>query len=508
MNGTDLEQANELLRLQVEELRSKLKEVARDRDRLADLLAKLQRHIFGRRSERFADHPSLPFEAEESELPQPPHVEEAPDEETEWVERKKKRKRRANRLPEDLPRERTELEVPEEERRCGCCGKEKQRIGEEVTEELEYRPASFFIREIVRPKLACPDHEEDGITTPQLPPRVIAKGFPGPGLLANVVTAKYRDHLPLHRQHGIYLRHGVDIPETTMVDWVRSAAELLAPVVASMKVGVLASHAIHTDDTSIRVQDRGHKGGSRKGYLWIYVGDQDDVVFDYTTGRTRDGPRAFLGKYKGYLQADGYSGYDELYESGRVVEVGCWSHARRKFVDALPKFPEESGSIVAVIRKLFLVEREAKEFDPDARLALRQQESKPLLDDLQPYLRALQHAPHVLPEGPLGQAVTYGLNQWQALTRILEDGRLALHNNVSERGLRQVVVGRKNWLFAGSDEGARRAATIYSVVVSCTMLQVDPFEYLRDVLLRLAAGEEPEKLTPRTWKAARVARSS
>jgi hypothetical protein len=232
------------------------------------------------------------------------------------------------------------------------------------------------------------------------------------------------------------------------------------------------------------------------------------VVFDYTTGRARDGPRNFLGGYKGYLQADGYSGYDELYESGSIVEVGCWAHARRKFVDALSKFPEEAGSIVAVIRKLFMVEREAQDLDPDGRLALRKKESKPLLDDLEPYLKALRHAPHVLPEGPLGQAITYCLNQWKALNRFLEDGRLELHNNISERGLRQVVVGRKNWLFAGSDEGARRAASIYSVIGSCILLGLDPFEYLRDVLLRLAAGEEPEALTPRAWKAAQSDRPS
>ena len=502
--GNDLAQANELLRLEVEELRDKLKEVARDRDRLADLLAKLKQHVFGRRSERLVDHPQLPFEDEEQEPPQPPHVEEAPDEETEWVQRKK-RKRRGNRLPSDLPRKREVIEPPQEEKTCASCGKEKKQIGEEITEELEYQPASFYIREIVRPKYVCPDHEEEGVATAELPPRPIPRGLPGAGLIAQVLTAKYRDHLPLHRQHGIYLRHGVDICETTMVDWVRGGATVLLPVVEVMRRSVLSSYAIHTDDTTITVQDRNHKGGSRKGYIWVYIGDQGDVVFDYTPGRSRDGPKRFLGDYQGYLQADGYAGYDELYASGRVVEVGCWSHARRKFVDALPNFPAEAGSIVAAIRKLFMVERQAAGLDPDARRVLRQRETKPLLDDLKPYLLGLRDMLQILPEGPLGQAITYSLNQWNALTRFLDDGRLAAHNNDSERALRQVVVGRKNWLFAGSEEGARRAATIYSVIGSCTRLELDPFEYLRDVLVRLPAGEDPETLTPRAWKAARDA---
>ncbi len=501
-DGSELE----LLRHEVAELRDKLRQTERDRDRLADLLAKLRRTLFGRRSERFLDHPMLPFEGDEQEPTKPPHVDEAPDDEEGAAKPKGKRTRRANRLPADLPRERIELTLPESELRCACCGKPKQKIGEVVTEELEYRPGSFFIREIVRPKFACGDHEEGGVATPELPPRVVAKGLPGSGLLAHVLTSKYRDHLPLHRQHGIFLRHGVDIPETSMVDWVSAGARLLVPVVDVMRREVLASFAIHTDDTSLLVQDRHHKGGSRRGFLWIYIGDRSDVVFDFTAGRTRDGPRAFLDGFQGYLHADAYTGYDALYRSG-IVEVGCWSHARRMFVDALSKFPEEAGAVVAVIRRLFMIEREAADFDPGARRALRLQESKPLLDQLGEYLRHLRYAPHVLPEGPLGKAITYCLNQWDALNRFLDDGRLAIHNNVAERGLRQVVVGRKNWLFAGSDEGARRAATIYSVIVSCTMLELDPFEYLRDVLLRLAAGEDPAGLTPRAWKAARLGRN-
>lgn len=266
---------------------------------LQSQLAALKQHLFGRRRERYTDHPELPFPGDEEEVETPSFVEEAPDDEevdTDPRKGKPRRRRGVKRIRQDLPRKREVIELTEAERTapCGCV---MQEIGEEVTEELEYRPASFFIREIVRKKYACRQHEEQGVATPELPNRPIAKGMAGAGLLAQVITAKYKDHLPLHRQHGIYLRQGVDIAESTMVDWVREVASLIQPVVEVMREDILASPIVATDDTPICVQDRSHPKGSRKGFLWAYLGEPGDVAFRYTKGRGRDGPLDFFGDY-------------------------------------------------------------------------------------------------------------------------------------------------------------------------------------------------------------------
>lgn len=498
--GQDLHAENERLRAVNEELASRLRELEKEKAELAQQLEQLKKLVYGRRSERYVDHPGLPFEDEE-EPPKPPHVDEAPDEEHEVV-RRKARKRGIKRLREDLPRDRIVIEIPEDERRC-ACGTVMDPIGEEVTEELEYQPASFFIREIVRKKYACKAHEEQGVVTPDLPARPIAKGMPGPGLIAQVLTAKYKDHLPLHRQHGIYMRHGVDIAESTLCDWVADGARLFQPVVNHLKNSVLDSHVVQTDDTPITVQDRAIDRGSRRGYLWVYLGDDGDAVFDYTQGRSRDGPKRFLGDYRGWLQADAYSGYDAIFRDDSVVEVGCWAHARRRFFKALSTEPEEAGHVLAAIRELYRVERDADRHDLDhaVRRELRQRESGPVLKALHTWLRSLQRS--VLPKSPFGKAISYCLNQWQALNRFLEDGALQLDNNRAERALRQVAVGRKNWLFAGSDAGAKRAATIYSIVVTCWMNKIDPFAYMRDVMPRLAqSSHHVHGLTPRAWRSA------
>ncbi|MCG8467035.1 MAG: IS66 family transposase [Gemmatimonadetes bacterium] len=495
--GQDLQAEIERLRTANEELAARLRELEKEKAQLALQLEQLKKLIYGRSSERYTDHPDLPFEAEEP--PKPPHVGEAPDEEYEVV-RKKPRKRGIKRLREDLPRDRIVIEIPEDERRCACGGV-MESIGEEVTEELEYQPASFFIREIVRKKYACKKHEEQGVLTPDLPARPIAKGMPGPGLIAQVLTAKYKDHLPLHRQHGIYRRHGVDIAESTLCDWVADGARIFKPVVECLKNAVLESHVVQTDDTPITIQDRTIGRGSRRGYLWVYLGDQGDAVFDYTSGRSRDGPKQFLGDYKGWLQADAYSGYDAIFRDGSVVEVGCWAHARRRFFKALSTDPEDAGHILASIRHLYRTERDANQhqFDHAARRELRNQQAGPVLNALRPWLESLQRA--VLPKSPFGKAISYCLNQWQALNRFLEDGALKLDNNRSELALRQVAVGRKNWLFAGSDSGAKRAATIYSIVVTCWLNKIDPFAYMRDVMPKLAAGPScADDLTPRAWR--------
>jgi hypothetical protein len=318
-----------------------------------------------------------------------------------------------------------------------------------------------------------------------------------------VVVSKFKDHLPLHRQSGIFARHGAEIAESTLGDWVKDAAEMLSPVVDAMKGSVLDSHVVQTDDTGITVLDANHQNGSRRSFLWAYVGDRDEVVFDFTQGRGREGPRTFLGDYRGYLQADAYSGYDVIFQKGTVTEVGCWAHARRRFFDAHETGHEQATHALQILQRLYAIEREAKELGLDSgrRRERRQLEAKPLLEAMKTWLVALK--PTVLPKSPMGEAIGYALRQWDPLMRYLEDGRLEIDNNRVERQIRSVAVGRKNWLFAGSDAGARRAATMYSLVCTCGLLDIEPWAFFKDVLQRIAEGQDPALLTPRLWKAAR-----
>lgn len=486
-------------------LRARVVELEKKNAELQKQVAHLTHMLFGRKSERRDDgHPLLPFEKDEPvEAPPPPHVDEAPDDEYETITIKR-RKRGATRISADLPRETTRIELPEHERLCPCCHEVMQPIGEEKTEQIDCTPAVVKVIETVRVKYACKKHEEAGVATPALPPQPIAKGMATAGLLAHVVVAKYKDHLPLHRQSGIFARHGVEIAESTLCDWVKDAAGLLLPVVRTIKESILESKVVQSDDTSITVLDPTHPKGSRRGFLWAYVGDRNEVVFDFTRGRGRDGPRLFLGNYRGYLQADAYAGYDVVFATGRVLEVGCWAHARRRFFASLEAEKQSAEYALSAIRRLYDVERAAKQqgLDAEARRDLRQQEAKPLLDAMKPWLQALK--PLVLPKSDLGDAVGYALRQWDALNRYLEDGCLEIDNNRVERQMRTVAVGRKNWMFAGSDEGAQRAAILYSLICTCSLQGIEPWAYLKAVLQRLAMGEKPQALTPRLWKEQRA----
>ena len=498
-----------LLRARIGELESKIAQLVAANEELKTLVAQFRRMIYGRRSERVTDQPGqgkLPFAIEADAPPPPPHVDEAPDDEEPESKDKQPRTRGVGRQRSDLPRVRTVIELPEDQRMCPCCNKPMQAISETVTEELDYQPAVLQVREIVRIKYACKAHEESGVATPDLPARPIAKGVAASSLIAQVVVSKYKDHLPLYRQSKIFDRFGVDIPESTLGDWIKEAAGLLLLVVAAIRQSILRSCSINSDDTGILVQDRNQQGGSKKSFLWCYVGELGEVVFDFTHGRTRDGPRTWLGDFRGYLQADAYSGYDAVFREskGGLLEVGCWAHARRKFFDALETAKAPATDAINAIRILYVVEREARDLGlaPDQRMALRQKRSKPLLDQMLPWLKAQQKA--FLPKSPMGKAIGYVLNQWAALNRYLEDGRLAIDNNAAERALRPVAVGRKNWLFAGSAEGGNRAAILYSIIGTCELQGVEPWAYLKDVLQRLANGEKPETLTPRLWKAGQL----
>jgi transposase len=373
-------------------------------------------------------------------------------------------------------------------------------MGEEVSEQLEYVPASLLVLEHVRAKLVCRACET--IVAADPPAKPLDKGLPGPGLIAHIITSKYSEHLPLHRLESVFARHGVDLSRQTMCGWMARAAELLEPVVKRMADLVRQSAVIWTDDTTVPVRDP-KLNKTRTGRLWVYIGDREHpyTVFDYTPNRSRDGPAAWLGEWRGYLQADAYAGYDALFAGGGAVEVACWAHARRKFHDARDSDAVRSHQALAFIARLYAVEREAKELCDEERRRLRAEKSAPVLAELFAWMEAQQRA--VLPKSPMGEALAYALNHRAALERYCGDGRLSIDNNVSERALRRVAVGRKNWLFAGSDAGGRTAAVLYSLVATCREHGIDPFVYLRDVLLRIVThpASRLDELLPDRWRA-------
>jgi transposase len=364
---------------------------------------------------------------------------------------------------------------------------------------LDYQPASLFVVEHVRCKYACL-HCQEHVSTADKPVQPIDKGLPGPGLLAHVIVSKYADHLPLHRLERIFGRQGVELSRSTLCDWMAAAADLLTPLAAVLKQKVLASRVIHTDDTPVPVLDE-KRATTRQGRMWVYIGDRDHpyTVFDYTPTHARDGPKSFLGAFQGYLQADAFAGYDGIYATGKVLEVACWAHARRKFYEARTTDAERSHAALAWIRRLYDVEDRAKALSDAERCALRQAESRPLLTAFCQWLAEQRAA--VLPKSPMGQAISYALSNGEALTRYTEAGFLAIDNNVSERTLRAVAVGRKNWLFCGSDKGGRTAATLASVIAGAQRHAVDPFAYLRDVLsrIRTTPADRLDELLPDRW---------
>jgi transposase len=408
-------------------------------------------------------------------------------------------------LPKSLQRQRMVHDLGEDTRQCPQCQSDLKRIGEEVSERLEYVPASLVVIEEACQKYACP--KGCTVITAAKPMAPIEKGLAGPGLLAQVAVSKYGDHLPLHRQTAIFRRQGVELSRQTMCDWMRACADLVSPLYELMKQQVLGSKAIQTDDTPVPVLDP-DLPHTRTGRIWTYVGDGGHpyTVYDYTPNRSRDGPEEFLKAFRGYLQADAYSGYDHFYEEPErgIEEVACMAHVRRKHWEAQSSDLMRSTVMLAYIRLLYDVEREARDqkLSGEARRALRQAKSKPILEDIHAYLEREQ--PQVLPKSPEGQAIAYTLSNWKALTRYCDDGDLEIDNNGAERSLRGIAVGRRNWTFLGSDNGGRTAAVLTSLIASCKRLSVDPFAYLRDLFERISSHPQTRlaELLPDQWHAA------
>jgi transposase len=337
-------------------------------------------------------------------------------------------------------------------------------------------------------------------TKPAMP---IAKGLPGPGLLAHLIVCKFMDHMPLHRLQRAYERQGYFLHRSTLCDWLGACADLLGPLYRVMVSVVLQSRALHTDDTTVKLQElRTHLLSTAR--LWVYLGDAAHPynVFDFTVNRKRDGPERFLASYRGYLHADAFSGYDGLYlpdprtAQARIIEAACNAHARRKFYEARGSDAVRSHQALAYYRQLYELERAAKDFSDEQRLQMRQDLAVPILGQFHAWLAAQR--PEVLPKSPMAEAIGYALNNWEALVRYTEAGFLAIDNNASEREMKRIAIGRKNWLSIGSPRGGQTAAVLFSFTSTCQRLGVEPWRYLRDVLERLPShpAERVAELLP------------
>lgn len=405
------------------------------------------------------------------------------------------------RPPADLRRERREYTLPEAGRICPCCRVPMQPFGEDVSEQLEYVPASLFVIEHVRTKYACRSCG-DGVATAPLPAQPIEKGLPGPGLLAHVVLSKYGHHLPLYRLEQIFAEQGSPISRKTMTDWVAAAASLLEPVVREQKRLLLQQPLLQSDDTHVQYQDRTRKGSTARGFLWAYTVPWGEVVYDFSPTRARAAPREFLGDYKGHLQVDGYAGYTSLFADRPAATIGCMAHVRRKFFEAKVEDHESANNVLGLIQLVYRVERriKAEGLTGDGRVALRTAQVLPVLDDLERYFTVIANG--ALPKSMIGSAARYAIGQWPAIRRYVTVAEAEVDNNSCEQTMRVPVLGRKNWLFAGSLEGGKRGAVMFSLIVTCRRLRIDPAEYLRDVITRIATHPASRigELTPRGWK--------
>jgi transposase len=498
-NASDLPDDIETLKGLVIESRMRLAERDHEIEHLKLLIAKLRRLQFGRSSERLdAKIGQLELLVEELEANRATRALESAAAQPEQQVRPARRA-----LPPALPRETVE-HAPA----CTCpdCGAMLRKIGEDVAEMLEYVPASFKVIRHVRPKLACASCQR--IVQEPAPTRPIARGIAGPGLLAHILVAKYADHLPLYRQSQIYAREGVALERSTLADCVGGAAALLDPLVEALARYVVASPYLHGDDTPVPVLEPG-RGKTKTGRLWTYVRDgrpwadnaAPAVLFRYSPDRRGEHPESHLKGFAGVLQADGYAGFDRLYEDGRIREAACWAHVRRKFYE----IHESSRSPLAAealarIGKLYEIEQAIRGRPPDARRTLRQARAGALLEELRTWFEA--SLAQVSAKSALAIAIRYALTRWAALVRYCDDGHIEIDNNTAERSLRAVALGRKNYLFAGSDAGGERAAAIYSLIGTAKLNGLDPQAYLREVLSRIA--EHPinriEELLP--WRLA------
>lgn len=455
------------------------------------------RNKYGPKSESL-DPAQLRLFAEAQKQDEQPSAEEPPEPRSEESGEPVKKSGHGRRKPSrELPRKPVIHDVPECEKTCPRCTWTRELCGREVTLQLDYNPGFAFYWEHIRLKYACRTCDANVVTAP-MPKQPIDRGIPASGMLAHIAISKLADHLPLYRLEGILSRQGLVLSRSTMCDWMSKTAKIVEPVYKCMIKRIKQSKVIWTDDTPIKVLDRDLKKRTKTGRIWVYRGDSNNpfIAFHYTPSRRRDGPVEFLKNYKGYIQADAFAGYDCTFIGDGAKEVACMAHARRKFVEAMESSHAACSEVLLVIQKLYDVERKTKTLTAEERAAIRRLESIPLLDELGKILSNLKLL--ALPKSSLGKAVTYALNNWPALNVFASDGDLTIDNNLAENAIRTVALGRKNWLFAGSDSGGETCAIISSLVSTCRRLSIDPFLYLRTLIDMLTENpqHDPELLLP------------
>jgi transposase len=534
------------LKRMILELLACLHERDRNNAELRERLDRLIRRLYGPKTERFdPNQPTLFGDATQTPTPETPA---APASEPESPATKRTAKPHGRRrLPDHLPRKPEHHELSEAERICTTCGTPRIDIGVDKSEQADYQPATFFVTEHLVHKYLCPccaKKEETGgvaqtaateaathgvepaplpvdttavalagpsplIISASRPALLLPKCLAGPGMLAYLIVSKFADHLPLYRLEHICARQGLELTRSTMCDWLAACAQALRPLYERMVALVLQSRFINTDDTPVKIHDP-TPGGTETGRIWSYLGDLTFRynVFDFTPNRKRDGPQRFLKDYQGYLQADAFSGYDRLYLPDpvdgctRIIEVACNAHARRKFVDARTSDELRACQALAYYGQLYDIERRAKDVGEAQRLRMRQDLAVPILNKLKTWLD--QQKGEVLPKSPLAEAIGYALNNWTALVRYAETGFLAIDNNVAEREMKRIAIGRKNWLFFGTENGGNTAAVLMSFTSTCKRLGVEPWAYLKDVITRLplTPPDQLDDLLPDRWQAA------
>lgn len=482
-------------------------------DKMQEQLDKLLRQLYGRKSEKAPKTDKSKNNKDDDNSPSPESS--AINSNLQQTDKSTSQKPKRKRPPEHLIRETIHHDLPDEQKFCTTCKQVKSLVGTETSEQFEFIPAKLFVKEHVKYTYSC----NCCINTVPMPEQPIVGGLAGPGLLADIIISKYDDSIPLYRQNQRFLRQdNVDIPESTLCDWVAKAAFWLEPIVAVMKIDSKRSIKLHSDDTTVPVLA---KGKTKTGRLWVYLADgagADGVIavstdsnsintnkctiYEYTPTREAAWPLNFLAGFKGYLQADAYPGYDQVFDKENITEVACMAHARRYFFDVAKAAKGESIAHDAIkqIGKLYHIEHCSKDMPAFQRYRYRKKYSKPILKKLYQWLKSTIKT--LLPNTPISKAVNYMLNHWRSLCNYLSNGYLDIDNNKAERAMRRVAIGRKNWMFAGSDEGGRRAAIIYSILETCKQNGINAFDYLKDVLTRLPTAKQSEikNLTPYNWQ--------
>jgi len=496
-----------------EQLRQRADDLYLENLRLQQELERYKKATYGPRADRLSMNQlaQMLLEFAEALEQKPINLEDLreADPETEGRRVKRRKGRRALANFENLPVKTYVYELSVDERPCPSCSVERQEIGSEKSWQIEYIPGHFERLEHVRKKYACASCESEG-ENPQIEvaakaETAIEKGFAGPGLLAFIVTSKFADYLPLYRLEDIFERQGFEISRATQSVWCGDVADVLEPLYQRMAERVRKSHVVATDDT---VQPMLSPGQTQPARMWVYVGDQANPynVFDFTLNRSREGPKEFLKDYTQVLLADAYGGYNGVVAGNAITRAGCWSHARRKFVEAEKSAPEIAREAVALMDALFAVERQAKDISVSERLELRQKQSVPILAEL--HRKLLIWKEQLLPKHFMADAVNYTLGQWEALTVFTSDGAVPIDNNVSEREMKRVVLNRKNSLFVGNPRGGRTAAILASLTSSCRRHDMDPHLYFMQLLVNLPTwpARDLDAWLPDRWKQTHIAR--